>query len=71
MRARVDGESSGRGPDLGDLVVCLLVGVLSDLRDRLYEDDYPVAGDLVADLVEAGDSYLCCRTDAVGGPKGP
>lgn len=55
-----DGNGTG-GParsDLGDLIVVLLAGTLAGLRDRLYEDGYEVAGDLVADLVELSDDYV-------------
>jgi hypothetical protein len=51
------GLRSGNG-DLGDLVLALLAGTLAGLRDRLYDDGYPSAGDVVADLVEVTDGYL-------------
>ena len=46
------------GADLGDLVLVLLAGTLAGLRDRLYRDGFPSAGDVVADLVEFIDDYL-------------
>jgi hypothetical protein len=46
------------GADLGDLVLVLLAGTLAGLRDRLYRDGFPSAGDVVADLVEVTDDYL-------------
>ena len=46
------------GPDLGDLVVVLLASTLAGLRDRLAEDGFEPAADLVADLVEVADDYL-------------
>jgi hypothetical protein len=45
-------------PDLGDVVLLLLAGTLAGLRDRLNEDGYVLAADLVADLVEVTDDYL-------------
>ncbi|HEX2196889.1 MAG TPA: hypothetical protein VHJ76_08180 [Actinomycetota bacterium] len=47
-----------RIPDLGDLVVVLLAGTLAGLRDRLAEDGFDPAAELVADLVEIADDYL-------------
>ncbi len=47
-----------RVPDLGDFVVVLLAGCLAGLRDRLLLDDFEMAADLVADLVEIVDEYL-------------
>ncbi len=44
--------------DLGDLVVLLLAGTLSGLRDRLHSDGYERAADLVADLVDIADDYV-------------
>ncbi|HVF53094.1 MAG TPA: hypothetical protein VNC78_05740 [Actinomycetota bacterium] len=44
--------------DLGDLVVVLLAGTLAGLRDRLLEDGFEDAGELVSDLVEIADLYL-------------
>jgi hypothetical protein len=46
------------GADLGDFIVVLLAGTLWGLRDRLYDEAYPVAGDLLADLIEVVDGYL-------------
>jgi hypothetical protein len=45
-------------PDLGDLVVVLVASSLAGLRDRLADDGFASAADLVADLVEAADDYL-------------
>jgi hypothetical protein len=45
-------------PDLGDLVVVYLAGSLAGLRDRLSEDGYASAADVVADLVDVADDYL-------------
>lgn len=47
-----------RVPDLGDLVLVLLASTLAGLRDRLHEDGFGAAADLVADLVEVADDYL-------------
>lgn len=44
--------------DLGDLVVVLLAGTLSGLRDRLWDDGFQKAADLVADLVIRCDVYI-------------
>ncbi|HET7481655.1 MAG TPA: hypothetical protein VFK89_02215 [Actinomycetota bacterium] len=44
--------------DLGDLIVLLLAGTLAGLRDRLAEDGFADAADLVADMVEIADCYL-------------
>lgn len=50
--------NEARTPDLGDLVVVLLAGTLAGLRDRLLEDGFDPAAELVADLVEMTDDYL-------------
>ena len=47
-----------RSADLGDLVIVLLASTLAGLRDRLAEDGFEPAADLVADLVEVADDYL-------------
>ena len=47
-----------RAPELGDLVVVLLASTLAGLRDRLADDGYDLAADLVADLVDVADGYL-------------
>ncbi len=47
-----------RSPDLGDLVIVLLASTLAGLRDRLAEDGFDPAAELVADLVEVADDYL-------------
>ena len=51
--------------DLGDVTVFLLGNMLRRLRNHLYEDGFCDAGDLVADLGDIVDDYLCtsaCRT---------
>ena len=45
-------------PDLGDLVVVLLASTLAGLRDRLDQDGFERAAELVGDLVEVADDYL-------------
>ena len=45
-------------PDLGDLIMVLLAGTLAGLRDRLTEDGFDGAAELVADLVDVTDDYL-------------
>ena len=45
-------------PDLGDLIVVLLAGTLAGLRERLEDDGFEPAAELVADLVEITDDYL-------------
>jgi hypothetical protein len=47
-----------RVPDLGDLVVILLAGTLAGLRDRLAQDGFESAADMVGDLVELTDDYI-------------
>jgi hypothetical protein len=44
--------------DLGDLVVLLLAGTLSGLRDRLSSDGYDRAAMLVNSMVMEADAYL-------------
>ncbi|HEX2295375.1 MAG TPA: hypothetical protein VHN37_08715 [Actinomycetota bacterium] len=56
--APADEPVEPRMPDLGDLVVVLLAGTLAGLRDRLAEDGFEPAADLVADLVDIADDYL-------------
>lgn len=52
--------------DLGDLVIVLLASTLAGLRDRLRQDRFEEAADLVAELVDIADGYLgalparCC-----------
>lgn len=46
------------GPDLGDLVLVLLAGTLSGLRDRLESDGFPKAAQCVAETVALADRYL-------------
>ena len=53
-----DGEQATVEPDLGDLIIVLLAGTLAGLRDRLADDGFADAADLVEDLVEVADAYL-------------
>lgn len=48
----------GKDCALGDLVIVLLAGTLAGLRDRLAEDGYPRAAELVAEMSERCDGYL-------------
>lgn len=59
MRERSFGELDA--PDMGDLIILLLTSTLAGLRDRLYEDGFDRASDLVADLVDIADDYVCGR----------
>jgi hypothetical protein len=45
-------------PDLGDLVIVLLASTLAGLRDRLGEDGFTGASELVAELTSSCDAYL-------------
>jgi hypothetical protein len=45
-------------PDLGDLVIVLLASTLAGLRDRLADDGFESAADIVGDLVELTDDYI-------------
>lgn len=45
-------------PDLGDLVIVLLAGTLAGLRDRLEDDGFLPASELVSELTERCDTYL-------------
>ncbi|HEY7874817.1 MAG TPA: hypothetical protein VIG64_06810 [Actinomycetota bacterium] len=45
-------------PDLGEIVVILLVSTLAGLRDRLERDGFQSAAALVHDLVEVADDYV-------------
>ena len=47
-----------RTPDMGDLIVVLLASTLAGLRDRLLDDGFEDAAELVADLVEIADEYV-------------
>ncbi len=47
-----------RIPDLGDLVIILLAGTLAGVRDRLADDGFESAADVVGDLVELTDDYI-------------
>jgi hypothetical protein len=53
-----DNRGTNDGPDLGDLVIVLLAGTLAGLRDRLVQDGFPNAADLVARLVDEADGCL-------------
>ena len=44
--------------DLGDFIVVLLAGTLAALRDRLVDDGYERAAELVGDLVDVADDYV-------------
>jgi hypothetical protein len=43
---------------LGDLVIILLGRTLAGLRDRLWDDGFHTAADVVADLTARCDHYL-------------
>jgi hypothetical protein len=58
----VSGRPVHRVPDLGDLVLLLLAGSLTGLRDRLSEDGYYGAAEVVADLVDIADDYVTRRS---------
>jgi hypothetical protein len=45
-------------PDLGEIVVILLVSTLAGLRDRLEHDGYDSAAALVHDLTEIAEDYV-------------
>ena len=45
-------------PCMGDLVLTLLAGTLSGLRDRLAQDGHGDDAEVVADLVEIVDDYM-------------
>ena len=45
-------------PDLGDLVIVLLASTLAGLRDRLDDDGFFKASELVAELTNRCDGYL-------------
>ena len=45
--------------DLGDIVVMLLASTLAGLADRLAVDGFAAPADLVTELVEVIDGYLC------------
>ena len=45
-------------PSMGDLVLTLLAGTLSALRDRLFQDGFAEHGEVVADLVDVVDDYM-------------
>jgi len=51
-------ETEDRVPDMGDLIVVLLASTLAGLRDRLSQDGFEAAADLVADLVEIMDDHI-------------
>ena len=45
-------------PCMGDLVLTLLAGTLSALRDRLAHDGFVDHAEVVADLVDVVDDYM-------------
>ena len=47
-----------RFADLGEFMILLLASTLAALRDRLFEDGFESAADLVADLAEQADDYV-------------
>lgn len=47
-----------RDPDLGDLVIVLLASTLAGLRDRLEQDGFDSASQVVAELTSRCDGYL-------------
>ena len=47
-----------RTPDLGDLVVVLLASTLAGLRDRLNDDGFALAAQLVSGLTDTCDEWL-------------
>jgi hypothetical protein len=59
------GHRDRREPDMGDLVVVLLASTLAGLRDRLANDGFGSAAEVVGDLVEIADDYIT-RLDAGG-----
>jgi len=44
--------------NLGDLVIVLLASTLAGLRDRLAEDNFAKASELVAELTDRCGAYL-------------
>ena len=59
-----------REPDLGDLVVVLLASTLAGLRDRLADDGFDGAAELVADLTDVADDYIDSLPVRSGGSVG-
>ncbi len=53
-----DCENLDDGPNLGDLLILMLASTLHGFRDRLVDDGYRNAADLIADLIEVVDDYL-------------
>lgn len=51
-------RSAEPAADLGDIVVLLLAGTMAGLRDRLTDDGFVEAAELVGDLVEIADLYV-------------
>lgn len=45
-------------PDLGDLVITLLAGTLAGLRERLQDDGFNKAAELMAELTKRCDRYV-------------
>lgn len=67
LLGQASGANDGRGevvtvethePTMGDLIVVLLASTLAGLRDRLEQDGFEAAAELVSDLVEIADDYL-------------
>lgn len=44
--------------DLGDFVIVLLAGTLAELRDRLWDDGFHAAADVVSDLTCRCERYI-------------
>jgi hypothetical protein len=65
-----DGNGLEGEPLLGDLVVLLLAGTLSGLRDRLAHDGFERHAELVGDLVDVVDDYLFQAMNDPGGSEG-
>lgn len=49
--------------NLGDFMVIMLAGTMAGLRDRLAQDGFVPAAELVADLVDIADDYLTRAPD--------
>lgn len=54
----VDSGKTHPDPDLGEIVVILLVSTLAGLRDRLERDGFHAAAGLVHDLAEIADDFV-------------
>ena len=51
-------QTTNTESDLGDIVILLLTGTLSGLRDRLASDGFERASALVAQLTTTCDTYI-------------